>query len=609
MSRAPLDGARRFRARYALTALALSATLAGTGLASADEIVAQCNAPIRVSDGATLYANIRRPASAGQVPTILTATGYNKDAGALAGTCATLGAGLVEHGYAVMMLDDRGTGASEGKWDSWGQRTQEDYADVLDWIQAQPWSDGSVGTTGGSYMGITSLLIAEKDAERVAAGKPRAVKAVWADVPMADAYRDVTYHGGNTDTGFIPLWLGLTHGLSVPPPSTTGSDPNAPATWADHTLDIAEFGGAKVLDSTLGGDSVYDSQFYRVRSPGERAGQIQVPVAWTGGWFDIFQRGEPLLFELLSAAPVKKFWMGANYHAAIPTDDWNAQNIGSADEVRLRWWDRWLKGNPNGVESLPSVNLWTMGSGEWIHAEQWPLAGTDYTPLYFGPGASGSATSLNDGTLTVTPPTTAGYDRAPVLEAGGVCDRGTTQWTAGLSAGTPCEEDNRVAEVPGLTYTTAPLEGDTTIAGLLTAEIYAELSRSEATFSVALSDVDSEGKSTQITAGWLNASHRLVDEVRSTRAPDGRIIRPWHPYTREAQQPVVSNEAERYLVEVYPTAHTFLTGHRIRVTITTGDAPHMATPTPALVNAAGGAVRVLRSARYPSNILLPLRTQ
>src|SRR5439155_19938834 len=103
--------------------------------------------------------------------------------------------GLTEKGYAVMVIDDRGTGASGGKWESWDQRTQDDYKEVLSWIQAQSWSNSSVATTGQSYMGITSLLMAEADAARGAEGKPRAVKAIWADIPMAAAHRDVTFQG------------------------------------------------------------------------------------------------------------------------------------------------------------------------------------------------------------------------------------------------------------------------------------------------------------------------------------------------------------------------------------------------------------------------------
>ncbi len=203
--------------------------------------VQMCNVAIPMSDGVTLRANIDLPAPGARVPTILTVTGYNKDVANPTGTNCAPGQGIsgsdpnmvsagyavmtVDDRYAVMTVDDRGTGASGGVWDSWGARTQQDYKEVLDWIQRQPWSDSKVGMYGGSYMGITSLLVAEADAARVAAARRRAVDAVWADVPMADAYRDVTFHGGAVDSGFIPLWLGLTTALSDIPPSTTLTDP------------------------------------------------------------------------------------------------------------------------------------------------------------------------------------------------------------------------------------------------------------------------------------------------------------------------------------------------------------------------------------------------
>ena len=136
---------------------------------------------------------------------------------------------LVKHGYATMVLDDRGTGNSGGTWDSWGTRTIADYGEVLDWIVKQPWSDGRIGMTGASYMGITSLLAAST-------GRP-AVKAVFATVPMADGYRDIVEAGGEINTAFIPLWMGLVTGL--------GANPNgfaeAPQVLADHVLGITQF--------------------------------------------------------------------------------------------------------------------------------------------------------------------------------------------------------------------------------------------------------------------------------------------------------------------------------------------------------------------------------
>ena len=241
--------------------------------------VSMCNVAIPMSDGKVMRANVFLPSGTGTYPTVLTVTGYNKDAANPTGQdCeASQGIagdepGLTEKGFAVMVMDDRGTGASGGKWEAWGQRTQEDYKEVLNWIQAQSWSDSKVATTGESYMGITSLLVAEADASRVAEGKPRAVDAVWADIPMADAYRDVTFQGGALDSGFMPLWLGLVTGLSALPPSSLSADPEeAAAVYIEHLLADGEFDSEKLIGSALGGEASYDGPFYRLRSPVTRA--------------------------------------------------------------------------------------------------------------------------------------------------------------------------------------------------------------------------------------------------------------------------------------------------------------------------------------------------
>ena len=269
-----------------------------------------------------------------------------------------------------MVLDDRGTGASGGKWDSWGERTQQDYKEVLDWIQAQAWSNGSVATTGGSYMGITSLLIAEADARACRDGKPRAVKAVWADVPMADAYRDVTFHGGAIDAGFIPLWLGLDERPVEPAAVDHHDDPQAgadlgrPPARQRARLRRPEDASAQRSAS----DSAYDGPFYRLRSPVDaRRSRSRVPVVIQGGWWDIFQRGEPLLYEKLDNSPDKKLFMSPHYHgrpAARQLED---------PELKQKWFDHWLKGADNGVENTPTVNLYTMGGDHWEHHPRWPL--------------------------------------------------------------------------------------------------------------------------------------------------------------------------------------------------------------------------------------------
>jgi uncharacterized protein len=592
-------------------ALSLVAAAASLGIAAASAqaaVVSMCNVPIPMSDGVVLRANIFLPSTHGPHPTILTATGYNKDALNPTGTECDGQQGiagdepnLAEKGYAVMVFDDRGTGASGGKWESWDARTQLDYKEVLDWIQSQPWSDSSVATTGGSYMGITSFLLAEADATRVAEGKPRAVKAIWADIPMADAYRDVTFQGGSSNVSFIPLWLGLVGGLSALPPSSLSSNPQeAASNYLEHLLDNVEFGGTHVVGAVLGQEPAYDGPFYRLRSPVVRAAEIRVPVVVQGGWWDLFQRGEPLLWESLVNSPDRVLIMSPHYHITSGPAMEDPQ-------LKEKWFAHWLHGAKNGVQKTPHVNLYPINGTQWEHFKHFPLPKTKYQQLHLSGEPSGSgATSLHDGSLTGTAPHSEGGDEAPLLPASSPCSRETAQWTAGAAAGTPCETNNVTYEASSLTYTSAPLSSAMKITGLITADLWAKLSTTDATLVAVLSDVEPSGASNQITAGFLMASQRAVDPALSTYGPKGLMIRPWHPFTKASQQAVTPNEATEYKVEIYPTSDVIKPGDRLRLTVGTANTFSDAPNVPTLGQEAGGSITVLHGPRYDSTVLLPL---
>jgi putative CocE/NonD family hydrolase len=571
-----------------------------------------CNVPITMSDGVVLRANVFLPAPNGRFPTALTVTGYNKDPSTPPYCQPGAGGGaedpnMIPAGYAVMVLDDRGTGASGGQWDSWGARTQQDYQEVLDWIQHQPWSNGAVGDYGGSYMAITSLLVAEADAQRVAEGKPRAVKAVLAVAPMADAYRDVTFHGGAVDSGFIPLWLGLTTSDSDIPPSTLVSDPaSALNTYPGHLANTFQFSGETLVSVTTGGDAAYDGPFYRLRSPLTRIESLRIPVMWQGGWWDIFQRGEPLLYEKMVNSPDRVWFQTPNYHSSSDPTVWAQMGIGTEEQVGLRWLGHWLKRENNGIQNLPHVNLYPIGANRWEHPATWPLPSARYTHYYVGAAKSGSSNSLNDGTLSTTKQRAPGGDTEPLLPASSPCSRMTSQWTAGIAAAGSCQTDNSTYETSSLTYTTPPLKSDTEVTGPIVAHIWAGLNgATDATLIAVLSDVNPQGQSNQLTAGFLLASQRAVDPKLATYA-HGVMIRPWHPFTQASQQPVTPNDPELYQVEIYPTSSVFKAGDRIRLTIGTANTPGTATPVPDLQNEAGGQLRVLRGPTYDSYVQLPV---
>ncbi len=598
-----------FNARRAALFVGLALLGAGLGTSSAEAMVSMCNVPIPMSDGTVLRANVFLPSETGSYPTVLTATGYNKDAANPTGQdCSSSQSiagdepGLTEKGFAVMVLDDRGTGSSGGKWESWGQRTQDDYKEVLDWIQAQPWSDSSVASTGASYMGITSLLIAEADASRVAEGKPRAVKTVWADIPMADAYRDVTFQGGALDSGFIPLWLGLVNVLSALPPSSLSSNPQeAASNYLEHLLANAEFAGEKVVGASLGEEAAYDGPFYRLRSPVVRASEIRVPVVIRGGWWDLFQRGEPLLWESLRNSPDRVLFMSPHYHITEgpPMEKPN---------LKEEWFAHWLQGKKNGAQGTPKVNLYPINGTHWEHYTHFPVPKTSYEHLYLNGASSGSLPiSLHDGSMSASPPPAGeAGDLAPLLPASSPCSRMTAQWTAGAASTPLCDENNNTYEATSLTYTTAPMQADTSVTGLITANLWAELSSTDATLVAVLSEVEPSGKSNQLTAGYLLASQRAVDPALSTYGPNHLMIRPWHPFTKESQKAVTPHEPTEYKIEIYPTSVVVKAGNRLRLTIGTSNTFTTLTPLPDLGNELGGTITLLHDSKHESNLLLPL---
>jgi putative CocE/NonD family hydrolase len=181
----------------------------------------------------------------------------------------------------------------------------------------------------------------------------------------------------------------------------------------------------------------------------------------------------------------------------------------------------------------------------------------------------------------------------------------TTQWTAGAAQG-PCETDNRTFEATGLTYTTPPLGKDTELTGPIVANVWAEMTTTEATLVGVVSDVDPSGASSQVTAGFLLASQRKVDAKRSTYGPGHVLIRPFHPFTQASQQPVTPNDPALYRIEIYPTSTVFKKGDSIRLTINSADTPATMTPVPDLVNELGGNITVLHGGRYGSHVLLPV---
>jgi putative CocE/NonD family hydrolase len=577
--------------------------------AIATSVVKTTNVPVQMSDGTVLYVDIVRPADAsgsplpGRFPVLLTQTPYNKNSPSLNFEDDY----LVEHGYVQLIADVRGTGSSEGTWDSFGAREQRDGYELAEWARRQPWSDGSIGLHGTSYGAINQFLTAEQD--------PPGVKAAFPIVPMSDAYRDVTFAGGQIDASFIPAWLGLVTGLGMLPPTYTPSDPfEAARVLVEHSGGALSFQANQILDSSTGGDAAYDGPFYHVRSPIDHIGADRTPTFIVGGWFDLFQRGEPLLFQALWRRHVPvRLVMGPWYHITAG-QGLPAQGVPTLDELELRWMDHYVKGmpdpglnNPGARDYIPPITYYENGSGRWLSAKRWYAPDVTFRALHLaGPADPQSPGSLRPGRPSAgrQPPDTLLFNPAT-----GPCSRSTIQWTAGAGGGegTPCETDGRANDATSLSYDFSVAHG-LHLLGPLTARLWVGSSGGrDSLITARVEDVAPTGAATQMTAGWETISLRALDRRRTVYA-DGLMTQPFHPFTEASILPVPADGTPVEVdVEIYPTGWYLPPGHTLRLTLQEADVPHLLAPLPTAINELGATLSIYHDAAHDSELVIPVR--
>ncbi|MFG2435799.1 CocE/NonD family hydrolase [Streptomyces sp. NPDC048508] len=183
---------------------------------------------VRMRDGVTLRLNLFRPAGDGPFPVLLSAHPYGKDSVPkrkrgrwslnpqfrIMNQPAPLRISdqtsweapdpvyWARHGYAVINVDTRGGGRSEGRGDLLSDQEADDISQVIAWASEQPWSTGRVGMLGVSYLALSQY--------KVAALNPPALKAICPWEGFTDAYRDFFTPGGVAENGFARVWLFLT---------------------------------------------------------------------------------------------------------------------------------------------------------------------------------------------------------------------------------------------------------------------------------------------------------------------------------------------------------------------------------------------------------------
>lgn len=564
---------------------------------------------IRMDDGVILRGDLLRPATADgtpvatRLPVIVTITAYNKTVLAAGGGAVLSGADpayLVKRGYAQLTVDARGTGSSQGQWAAFSAREGKDAGAIVEWAATRPWSNGKVGMTGASYMGISQLF--------AAARQPQGLKAIFPQVPAADVYRDVVASGGQIDVGFIPLWLGLVTATGVLPPAYGLQEPEAGFKMAtDHLAGALGFTLPLAVQALLGGDPAYDGPFYRERSPIAVIDKVKVPTFLVGGEHDLFQRGTPLDFERLQqrGVPVKLILGPWDHLQGSSGAEVVKAGYGTLAELQLRWFDHYIKGRDGQLDRIAPLTYYEQGSGRWVKRNKWIAA--DLSARQYKLSGTSAIGGTSGRLVTGTP--AAGTSIVPPVPVTGLCTRSANQWTAGLPSvllkDFPCFTDNRLNDLGGLTFDTAPVTAPVRIQGPINARLYVSTPTGDGMLSVAIEDVAPDGSVSRITGGWQVVSHRTLDTAKS-RYLDGKLIQPWHPFTKATQKNLAPGQVAPVDVEVFPTGAVVQPGHRLRIAVQAFDVPHLLSPLTSLLGQLV-PLTVHTGSSYPSSVTLPVR--
>ena len=290
------------------------------------DVVVTTDVPVTMPDGRVLRAAIHAPAikgtetpAEGPFPVILVQTPYGKTVSGVDPTgLGAIDSELVKRGYLGVVVDVAGTGGSEGQSQLFGEQEAEDGAELVRWAADLPNSTGKVGLVGGSYLGIDQVFTAAE------VGPDSPLKAIFPIATASDPYRDLFVAGGIVN---MESSLGLIAGYFVTrtltPAAERGTkDPlDALRLGIQHGLAGIPFELTTGLDVLFQRGRTYDSEYWQERAPQRVLQKVvdnDVAAYLVGGQYDVFQRGEPLLYSgLQNAAAGRSVWapMAANQPA------------------------------------------------------------------------------------------------------------------------------------------------------------------------------------------------------------------------------------------------------------------------------------------------------
>jgi putative CocE/NonD family hydrolase len=532
--------------------------------------------PVPMRDGVRLSANIilLRGVAAQKLPVILIRTPYAPTSEVSEPLAPALLSRLVRSGYAVVIVNDRGTQWSEGRY-QWLKGANQDGYDILDWITQQAWSNGKVGTFGCSSSAESQPPLAMLNHP---AHKVMVEMAGATGVGSIPGYHDqgIFYHEGVPDLAWAGWYQRF--GLQDHPILPTGISQDARARVAASYSPEPDFGMTDFFalvshlptEDILRASGIPKTEWDRLirLTPGSpewnefdfvrNGDSTRVPGLHIDSWYDAIEAYPTVkLFQYLSSnSPNQHLVMGPTAHCRMGTET-AATSVGDRevgdgrfDYVTMiaRWFDRWLK-DDRSIPELPPVQYYVLNSSQWKTADSWPPRGGHSVRLFLS--SDGHANSLSgDGRLRAQQPTSgAAADEFvddplhPVPSLGGSC---CSDQVAREQSGIEARQDV-------LVYSSDPFVQTTRIVGDVNVTLFVTSSAPDTDFMVKLLDVDADGHAYNLTDTAVRMRYRNGYGAIS-------LMQPGQAYSVKLTGMV--------------TATDLLPGHRLRIEVASTNFPN-----------------------------------
>lgn len=483
---------------------------------------------------------------------------------------------FTKNGYAVVILDARGSGASFGnRLMDFTMDEMYDGAEVIDWIVKQPWSNGNVGTTGVSYLGTTAELILATQHPAIKASIPRS--------NIYDLYADMAFPGGVRQGPFVKVWGVTTRSLDFNDFTFLGGLAKALVKGINPVLqDKNKEQLALALKDHQSNYEVYkellkiqfrDEEHPVLKKPindfsihynQQRIIESNTPIFRIGGWYD----------GALPNSVVRGLWNNPNTKRVLlgpwdhgPHD--NASPYAKSSKVKydiygemLRFFDFYLKNKPNGIDQEPLVKYFTVGEERWKTASTWPEF-KGYQRLYL----SADKTLHWDSTQTSTGKVEYKIDYTAETGPGTRWNSQTTIYRYAKHTGYP----DRYKQIKkNIVFTSQPLNQDLEINGHIYVSLPMQLDASDGQVFVYIDEVDEKGNVRYVTEGMFRLTHNTNSTVdNSYKTPEINIT-----FTNENHRKIEPEKTYTFQFPLLPISYKINKGHKILVSIAGADCTH-----------------------------------